>query len=129
MKAKPDLVPDCDIHGEPMRREECPPHAVGIDEHRDLVLWVCTRVGCGRFFHGTVGYRYRNPIAETRPPTPRCQGEGAFLVVQGKRGVYICPVAGCPNIREWHSPSSPFGVQESAARKPSLAMSGARTTR
>ena len=101
MQAKPNLVPDCDIHGEPMYREECRASALGLDGSRDLHIWRCGREGCGRFFYGTVGYRYRNQTAGGATRTPRCPREGAYLVVKRAFGSYICPVAGCITTELW----------------------------
>jgi hypothetical protein len=120
MRAKPDLVPDCDIHGEPMYRDECPARAFGLEEPRDLIVWRCAREGCGRYFQGILGYCYRASAAEACPPTPRCHREGAFLVVQRALGSYICPVAGCTIVRDWQVPDSPLIRSRPAVRKPSL---------
>lgn len=79
MKPKPDLIPDCDIHGEPMYRDECPASALGLEGHRDLIVWRCAHKGCGRYFYGTVGYRYCMQMAGARGSTPQCPQEGAFL--------------------------------------------------
>jgi len=101
VRAKPDLVPDCDVHGEPMYRDECAASAVGLKGDREEVVWRCPHEECGRYFHGTVGYRSHVAIASRAIPTPRCEREGAFLVVQHTLGSYICPVAGCPMSAGW----------------------------
>ena len=102
MRAKPDLMPDCDIHGEPMYRDECPAHMLGLKGSRDLIIWRCSHTGCGRFFYGTVGYRSIGPVADVEP-TPQCDQERAFLVVQRDLGSYICPVAGCSTVQIWQA--------------------------
>lgn len=117
MKAKSDLVPDCDIHGEPMYLDERPASALGLAGNRDVITWRCAQPGCGRFFYGTVGYRY-TPAAGTDALTPRCKMEGAFLVVQEILGSYICPVAGCKTVDAWQAASEPLEVNE-----PSFAIS------
>ena len=101
MRAKPDLVPDCDVHGEPIYRDECAASALGLKGDREEVVWRCPYEECGRYFHGTVGYRSHVTIASRAIPTPRCEREGAFLVVQHTLGSYICPVAGCPMSAGW----------------------------
>lgn len=106
MRAKSDLVPDCDVHGEPMYRDECRASALGLDGSRDLHVWRCAREGCSRYFYGTVGYRYPNQTAGTAAGTPRCPREGGYLVVQRTLGSYICPVARCPNRKPWTAISS-----------------------
>jgi len=101
MRAKPDLIPDCDVHGEPMVRDELPASALGLEGRRDVVFWRCDHNGCGRYFHGTVGYRDFPAALGNRIPTLRCEREGAFLIVQSNLGSYICPVAGCSTVQEW----------------------------
>ena len=108
MRAKPNLVPDCDVHGEPMFRDEYPASALGLEGRRDIIIWRCTREGCGRYFYGTVGYRDCPDIARTRTTTVRCREDGAYLVVQRARGSYICPVAGCTSIEPWQVPARPL---------------------
>ncbi|PWT97832.1 MAG: hypothetical protein C5B51_30455, partial [Terriglobia bacterium] len=100
MRAKPDLVPECDLHGERMNRAEYPAATLGLEGRRDVHVWRCTHEGCHRFFYGTLGYRTR--LAENGCTTPQCPREGAFLVVQGDLGSYICPVDGCRTVRPWH---------------------------
>ena len=102
MKAKPDLVPDCDVHGVSMSLDECPASALGLEGRRDIIVWRCVHPGCGRFFYGTVGYRYTPGFAGPETPTPRCKREGAFLVAQQAQGASICPVAGCRTVQPWH---------------------------
>jgi hypothetical protein len=36
VRAKPDLVPDCDVHGEPMYRDQCPASLLGLEGSRDV---------------------------------------------------------------------------------------------
>jgi hypothetical protein len=103
MRAKPDLMPDCDIHGEPMYRDECPAQLLGLEGSRDLIIWRCSRTGCGRYFYGTVGYRSIGPATDPKPPTPQCDQERAFLVVQRDLGCYICPVTGCSTVQIWQA--------------------------
>jgi hypothetical protein len=103
MRAKPDLIPDCDIHGEPMYRDECPARALGLTGGRDLIVWRCCRHGCGRYFLGTVGYAHATPLACPVVPTPRCEREGAFLIVQRTLGAYICLVDGCSKTCVWQT--------------------------
>ena len=107
MRAKPDLVPDCDVHGRAMRREEWPAAALGMNGNRDVLAWCCTLDGCGRFFHGAVGYQYRPPRAQEGLPTPRCDREGAFLVAQRDLESYICPVDGCYGAQLWEPADTP----------------------
>ena len=102
MRAKPNLVPDCDIHAEPMYRDECPSSALGLESGRDMIIWRCARTGCGRYFHGTFGYRWINRT-NSESPTPRCGREGAFLVAQHVRQSHVCPVDGCSTERPWES--------------------------
>src|SRR5690349_7580403 len=97
MRAKPDLVPDCDLHREPMYRQECRPGELGLEGTREVIVWRCAHAGCGRFFLGTVGYQSYPPIPVTADPSRRCARHGAFLVAQG--GSFICPVAGCETER------------------------------
>jgi len=104
MRAKPDLIPDCDVHGEPMFRDELPASELGLEGHRDVVFWRCLNKGCGRYFHGTVGYRDFPAAVSKRNPTVHCEREGAFLIVQRDLGSYICPVAGCTRVQEWRAP-------------------------
>jgi hypothetical protein len=104
MKAKPDLVPDCDVHGEPMYRDECAASVLGLEGSRDVIVWRCCHQGCGRYFHGTAGYRNCPPAADNGILTPRCAREGAFLIVQRTLGSYICPVAGCTKTEPWQAP-------------------------
>ena len=56
MRSKPDLVPDCDVHGEPMYLDEYRAFAMGLKGNRDVIVCRCTREGCGRYLHGTVVY-------------------------------------------------------------------------
>lgn len=110
MRAKPELVPDCDVHGERMFRAECSPAALGLPGRRDVIVWRCAHEGCGRYFEGSVGYR--DHLVASLAPTPRCVREGAFLVVQRTMCRYICPVAGCPHAQAWNG----SGVLESEDR-------------
>src|SRR5215831_5600554 len=87
MRAKSGLVPDCDVHGEPMYLAECPGSVFGL-ANRDIHVWRCAREDCDRYFYGTV-------------QAPRCASEGAFLVAQQSLGLYVCPVDGCNTIRPW----------------------------
>jgi hypothetical protein len=99
MRAKPDLVPDCDVHGAPMCRVECSGAAFGLGP-RDMCIWRCTERDCDRYFYGSIGYRSSEGRCD---PTsaPHCRLEGAYLVVQQRLGVYICPVAGCTTVEHW----------------------------
>lgn len=115
MRAKSDLVPDCDVHGEPMYPDECRASALGLEGNRDLYIWRCGRAGCGRFFYGTVGYRYRSQTAGTADRTPRCPREGAYLVVQRAFGSYICPVAGCISKELWTATLSGKAISKEAS--------------
>jgi hypothetical protein len=108
MRAKPDLVPDCDVHGEPMCRDEPPASALGFKGDRDVIVWRCAREGCRRYFHGTVGYRYSPRPPAPVAPTPHCEHEAAFLVVQRALGSYICPVAGCNTAQVWQASVAPL---------------------
>ena len=99
MRAKSGLVPDCDVHGEPMYLAECPGSVFGI-ANRDIHVWRCAREDCDRYFYGTVGYRYTMEANGTAQ-APRCASEGAFLVAQQSLGLYVCPVDGCNTIRPW----------------------------
>ena len=110
MRAKPDLVPDCDIHGEPMFRHEVPASALGLEERRDIIVWRCEHGGCRRYFYGTVGYRECPELAAPKTSTPRCSDEGAYMVAQRPLGSYICPVAGCPSIEPWQMPVVPLAT-------------------
>ena len=104
VRAKPDLVPDCDVHGQPMYRDECPAGALGLPGTRDVIVWRCAHPGCARYFEGAVGYRRcAHPDGS---PTPRCARDRAFLVVQRAQRQYICPVAGCPNRQQWKGSST-----------------------
>src|SRR5512140_666456 len=108
MRAKLDLVPDCDVHGEPMYRDESPASALGLKGNRDVIVWRCARKECERYFHGTVGYRYCRGSSAPVTPTPHCEREAAFLVVQRALGSYICPVAGCSTTQEWQGSVVPL---------------------
>ena len=99
MRAKADLVPDCDVHGETMSREECSAVSLGLPGSRDVIVWRCRHDGCGRYFEGGVGYR--NISAAEVTPGPRCARDRAFLVVQRALSRSICPVAGCTNEQPW----------------------------
>ena len=115
MKAKPDLVPDCDVHGAPMFLDECSPSTLGLEGSHDLIVWRCAHPGCGRYFYGTLGYRYSPPFTRTAAGTPRCKREGAFLVVQEARGLSICPVAGCNTAQPWQASIEPLFVATSGS--------------
>jgi hypothetical protein len=114
VRAKTDLVPDCDLHGLPMYREQCRASALGFTDQRDIHIWRCVREGCGRYFYGTVGYRHLSQCASTPIETPRCVGDGAYLVAQRNLGLYICPIDGCTNAQPWTTPS----VRESGPSGP-----------
>jgi hypothetical protein len=116
MRAKPDLVPDRDLDGEPMYLDERPASAVGLPGHRDEIIWRCARENCGRFFQGTVGYRFLPESANrgTHTSAPRCEREGAFLVVQRTLGSYVCPVAGCMTVQAWEVSDEPVIANASA---------------
>ncbi len=103
MRAKSDLIPDCDIHGEPMHRDECPASVLGLEGRRDLHVWRCGHPGCGRYFYGTVGYCDNTQKGHANGRSSRCSREGAFLVAQRALGRYICPVAGCNETEPWHA--------------------------
>jgi hypothetical protein len=120
MRAKPELVPDCDVHGEPMYRDESPAFALGLKGNRDVIVWRCAREGCGRYFHGTVGYRYCPRPSAPATPTPHCEHESAFLVVQRALGSYICPVDGCGTAQVWQSSVAPSTGARSARIEPNL---------
>ena len=122
VRAKSGLVPDCDVHGEPMYLDERPASALGLEGDRDLIFWRCAREGCGRFFYGTVGYRYCPAVAGTGPSTPRCTREGAFLVAQQILGRYICPVAGCKTLQAWQADSKPATDATEALNEPSFSL-------
>ena len=123
MRAKAELIPDCDIHGEAMYRNERPARELGLAGSRDVVVWCCALPGCRRYFEGSVGYRDALPgSCETRA-TPRCHHEGAFLVVQRRLGSYICPVAGCTTVSLWNtgiSPDLPLAAGGSAGKAESV---------
>jgi len=104
MRAKPDLTPDCDVHGEPMCKIDYPSSALGMVKRTDITIWLCSHHGCQRYFYGTVGYRYLNLPKRAGAPTPQCSNEGAYLVVQRALGSYICPVAGCTKKSHWQAP-------------------------
>ena len=106
MKAKPDLTPDCDVHGEPMYKTECWAPALGMEKQTDVTIWSCSHRGCQRYFHGKVGYRNLDGPKNAGSPTPQCSHEGAYLVVQRALGVHICPVAGCAEKRPWQVPEA-----------------------
>lgn len=120
MRSKPDLVPDCDVHGEPMYRDESPASALGLKGNRDVIVWRCAREGCGRYFHGTVGYRYCPRPSAPVTPTPHCEHEAAFLVAQRALGSYICPVAGCSTAQTWQASVVPFTGARSARIDPNV---------
>src|SRR5438046_1208279 len=120
MRSKPELVPDCDVHGEPMYRDESPAFALGLKGNRDVVVWRCGRERCGRYFHGTVGYRYCPRPSAPATPTPHCEHESAFLVVQRALGSYICPVDGCGTAEVWQSSVPPSTAARSARIEPNL---------
>jgi ClpX C4-type zinc finger len=123
MRSKPDLVPDCDVHGEPMYRDESPASALGLKGNRDVIVWRCAREGCGRYFHGTVGYRYCPRPSALVTPTPHCEHEAAFLVVQRALGSYICPVAGCSTAQVWQASVAPLRGARSARIEPNSSTS------
>ncbi|HLK47331.1 MAG TPA: hypothetical protein VKT49_04300 [Bryobacteraceae bacterium] len=101
MRAKPDLVPDCDVHGKPMYRDERPASELGLAGSRDVIVWRCCCEGCRRYFEGATGYRDARPSGVEADLTPRCPNDGAFLVAQRARDSYICPVAGCSTVHAW----------------------------
>lgn len=115
MRAKPDLIPDCDVHGAPMYRDQCRGWELGLRDNRDVVVWRCAHQGCGRFFLGTLGYRSCCPGEDQTLPTPRCAREGAFLVVQRAWNLAICPVDGCPTRQPWHAPDLEMAEEPLAA--------------
>jgi ClpX C4-type zinc finger len=123
MRSKPDLVPDCDVHGEPMYRDESPACALGLKGNRDVIVWRCACEGCGRYFHGTVGYRDRPRSSAPVTPTPHCEHEAAFLVVQRGLGSYICPVAGCSTAQVWQASFTPLTGARSARIEPNISTS------
>ena len=84
-----------------MDREECPASILGLHGQRDILVWRCGHPGCGRYFYGTVGYRYNVQTAYSKGRTPQCTREGAFLVAQRALGLYVCPVAGCSGTEQW----------------------------
>lgn len=116
MKAKPDLIPDCDVHGTPMYRDQCRGWELGLKDGRDVVVWRCAESGCHRYFLGTLGYRSCDPIGDQGEPTPRCAREGAFLVVQRAWNVSICPVDGCATKQPWVAPGREVAEELTAAR-------------
>jgi hypothetical protein len=127
VRAKSDLAPNCDVQGEPMYRHVCRASELGLDGSRDLHVWRCARKGCGRYFYGTVGYRYLNQTAGTAAGTPRCSPEGAYLVVQRTLGSYICPVARCPNRKPWivtSSPKAKAGDRSCDVKRPEMVSQG-----
>jgi len=117
VRAKPDLIPDCDVHGAPMYRDECRACALGLDDSRDVVVWRCAKKGCSRYFLGTVGYRSCVAAEDCAAPTRRCTREGAFLVVQRALGASICPVEGCTTLHTWHAPDHEPSEEFSAAAR------------
>jgi len=84
-----------------MYLDECPAWVLGLDGRRDLHVWCCAHQGCGRYFYGTVGYRYKPPTVNTDGRTVQCSREGAYLVAQRALGRYICPVSGCHESEPW----------------------------
>lgn len=108
MRAKLDLVPDCDVHGEPMYLDECSPSALGLEGVRDVIVWRCAHDGCGRYFLGTVGYRDCPGFVGKGVPTPRCRRESAFLVAQRALSLYVCPVGGCKTVQGWEASKQPL---------------------
>ena len=123
MKAKSDLVPECDIHGDPMYLDECPASALGLEGDRDVIVWRCACAGCRRFFYGTVGYRHSPPSPGSIRPTPRCKRDGAYLVVQRDLAGYICPVAGCQTAQAWQLPGEIVAETELSVKEPSFSVS------
>lgn len=109
MRAKPELVPDCDVHGESMYRDECRASDLGLEGSRDIIVWRCAHPGCTRYFEGAVGYR--NLASRASVMTPRCAREGAFLVTQRALSRYVCPVEGCANGQAW-SDSKSFDARD-----------------
>ena len=122
MRAKADLIPDCDVHGEPMFLDECPAPALGLEGSRDMIVWRCSRHGCRRYFYGTVGYRDSPPAANIAIPTPRCERDGAFLVVQDALGSSICPVAGCGTVLALPASNEPASARTSDVENSSFAL-------
>ena len=112
MRAKSDLIPDCDVHGEPMFRQECAAASLGLEGGRDLYVWCCPRPDCERYFRGTVGYANKAQPPRMMERTPQCPEEGAFLVVQQGASEYICPVAGCKQHQPWHASELCFAGRE-----------------
>jgi hypothetical protein len=104
MRAKPDLVPDCDVHGAPMCRVECSGAALGLGP-RDIYIWRCPEQGCNRYFYGSSGYGHVGCLHDPNL-APQCMREGAYLVVQRRLGLYICPVVGCTTAEPWISHAS-----------------------
>jgi len=105
-----------------MRLDQRPASALGLPGSRDEIIWRCAREGCGRFFQGTVGYRFF-PVSAHRPihtPTPRCEREGAFLVAQRTLGSYICPVAGCITVQAWKDVSDGPGTAKASPTLPAV---------
>jgi hypothetical protein len=114
MRAKPDLAPDCDVHGEAMVRDERPALTLGLEGYRDELFWRCARDGCHRYFHGSLGYRDLSQVESNADnSTMRCERDGAFLVVQKVIGSYICPVAGCQSFHDWQMPERDSAERES----------------
>ena len=99
MRAKPDLVPDCDVHGEPMYRDECAASALGLKGDREEVVWRCPHEECGRYFHGTVGYRSHVTIASRAIPTPRCERGGSLPGRAAHAWLLHLPGRGLPDVR------------------------------
>ncbi len=122
MRAKADLVPDCDVHGEPMCLDERPAQVLALKGNRDVIFWRCTHEGCGRFFYGTVGYRGGAPEACENVPALRCKRDRAFLVAQQALGSYICPVAGCKTVADWQSSHEPLSVTGAEVESPSFSL-------
>ena len=109
MTAKPDLIPDCDVHGTPLTKTEYPGAEMGQQE--DVIeVWRCTRAGCRRLFYGDSGYGSLGGAAGAEEVKPQCPKHGAFLVVQAVHQTYVCPVDGCRETRPWPTPTQGMGL-------------------
>jgi hypothetical protein len=80
---KPNLVPDCDVHGSPMERHGAlTRNRLEEAQTRDVEVWRCQTSSCDRYFYEDVGYQTLKGAVATDEPSPACERHGTKMVVQ-----------------------------------------------
>lgn len=99
---KPNLVPECDVHGSRMTRWVASTrNSLEEAQGREVEVWRCPTPSCDRYYYENVAYQTSKGAVGTDEPSPLCECHGTKMVVQSRLSQYICPVEGCGEQQQW----------------------------